>query len=82
VPRQTPVTVSAEISTPPGASATLITAAGRVVRVVVGRSDPARLRWEIDPVAARFARLEVREGARGRPGAMVALTNPVWLNAG
>jgi hypothetical protein len=82
VPRQTPVTVSAEISAPPGASAALITAAGRVGRVVVGRSDPARLRWEIDPAAARFARLEVREGARGRPGAMVALTNPVWLNAG
>jgi hypothetical protein len=82
VPRQTPVTVSAEISAPPGASAALITAAGRVGQVVVGRSDPARLRWEIDPAAAHFARLEVREGARGRPGGMVALTNPVWLNAG
>ena len=82
VPRQTPVTVSAEISGPPGASAALITAAGCVGRVVVGRSDPARLRWEIDAAAARFARLEVREAARGRLGAMVALTNPVWLNAG
>ncbi len=82
VPRQTPVTVSAEISGPPGASAALITAAGCVGRAVVGGSGPARLRWEIDAAAARFARLEVREAARGRPGAMVALTNPVWLNAG
>ena len=81
VPRQTPVTVSAQISGPPGASATLITATGCVGRGVVGKSDPARIRWEIDGAAARFARLEVREAARGRPGAMVALTNPVWLTA-
>lgn len=81
VPRQTPVTVSAEIGGPPGASAALITAAGCAGRVVTDGSDPARLRWEIDASVARFARLEVREAARGRPGAMVALTNPVWLNS-
>jgi len=80
VPPQTPVTVSAEISAPPGASAALITAAGCVGRVVTGGPDPARSRWEIDAAAARFARLEVRQAARGRLGAMVALTNPVWLN--
>lgn len=81
-PRHAPVTVNAEVSGAPGASAALITAAGCVGRGVVDESEPARLRWEIDAAAARFARLEVRETARGRLGAMVALTNPVWLNAG
>jgi hypothetical protein len=38
------------------------------------------VQWELDAAAsskAHFARLELRE--RGRLGAMVALTNPVWL---
>jgi hypothetical protein len=59
----------------------LITAAGRAGRAKVG-SGRTRLQWQLDAAAAsdaRFARLEVREAQRGRPGAMVALTNPVWL---
>jgi hypothetical protein len=55
---------------------------GCLGRVAVGGSDRARMEWEIDAATARFARLEVRESARGRPGAMVALSNPVWLNTG
>jgi hypothetical protein len=38
------------------------------------------LQWELDAASARFARLEVREARRHRLGAMVALTNPVWLD--
>ena len=72
------VTVTAVISGAPGAKAALITAAGCAGRSAVG-SARARLRWELNAASARFVRLEVREGERGRLGAMVALTNPVWL---
>jgi hypothetical protein len=48
-----------------------------VRRATIGTS--ARLQWELDAASARFARLEVRESQRGPLGAMVALTNPVWL---
>jgi hypothetical protein len=37
------------------------------------------LRWELDAAGARFARLEIREARRRPLGAVVALTNPVWL---
>jgi hypothetical protein len=79
VPPETPVTVSAVISGAPGTNAALITAAGCAGRATVGPTARARLRWEINAASARFARLEVRDAAQGRFGAMVALTNPVWL---
>jgi hypothetical protein len=81
VPSGTAVTVTAVISGAPGTNAVLITAAGCAGRATVG-SGRTRLQWELDAASAakaRFARLEVREARRGRPGAMVALTNPVWL---
>jgi hypothetical protein len=78
VPTETAVTVTAVISGAPGTKAALITAAGCAGRATV-RSARARLRWELDAASARFARLEVREAGQGRLGAMVALTNPVWL---
>jgi hypothetical protein len=71
------VTVTAVISGAPGTNVTLITAAGRVRQATVGPS--ARLQWELDAESAHFARLEVREAQRRPLGAMVALTNPVWL---
>ncbi|SPM38726.1 PHP domain protein [Mycobacterium numidiamassiliense] len=71
-------TVTAVISGAPGTTAALITGAGCAGRASV-RSASARLQWEIDAASARFARLEVRSARRGRLGAMVALTNPVWL---
>ena len=75
---ETAVTVTAVISGAPGTNAALITAAGCAGRATVG-SARARLRWELNAASARFARLEVRDAQRGRLGAMVALTNPVWL---
>jgi hypothetical protein len=62
-----------------GTTARLITAEGCVGREAV--SGPARtmLRWELDAGSPRFARLEIREAVRRPLGAMVALTNPVWL---
>jgi hypothetical protein len=79
VPLETPVTVSAAISGAPGTNVALITAAGCAGRATVGASGRARLRWEINAASARFARLEIRDAARGRLGAMLSLTNPVWL---
>jgi predicted metal-dependent phosphoesterase TrpH len=78
VPPQTAVTVTAVISGAPGTIVALITAAGCVGRATV-ESARARLQWQLNAAAARFARLEVRAAQRGRLGAMVALTNPIWL---
>ena len=72
------VTVTAVISGAAGTAVALITAAGCAGRATVG-SGRARLQWELDAASARFARLEVREAQRRPLGAMVALTNPVWL---
>jgi hypothetical protein len=80
VPSGTPVTATAVISGAPGTTAALITAAGCAGRAKVGQSGRARLQWELDAASARFARLEVREAQRHRLGAMVALTNPMWLD--
>ena len=74
------MTVSAVISGAPGTRATLITAAGCAGRATIAGSDPTRLRWEIDAAGARFVRVEVRQSSRSPFGAMVALTNPVWLD--
>jgi hypothetical protein len=83
VPQQVQVEAldTAVISGAPGANAAMITAAGCAGRATVG-SGRTRLQWQLDAAAsakALFARLEVREAQRGRLGAMVALTNPVWL---
>jgi hypothetical protein len=80
VPRGRPVTVTAVISGAPDANVALITAAGCAGRGGVDRSGRARLRWELDAESAGFARLEVREAQRRSLGAMVALTNPVWVS--
>jgi hypothetical protein len=79
VPPDASVMATAVISGAPGASAALITAEGCAARASVGPSGRARLQWELDAASARFARLEVREAQRRPLGAMVALTNPVWL---
>lgn len=79
VPPGAPVTVTVMITGAPGATAALITAAGCVGRAPVGGPGRMMLQWSVDPVAARFVRLEIREARRRPLGAMVALTNPVWL---
>jgi hypothetical protein len=78
VPSDGRVTVTVVISGAAGTDIALITAAGPVRRATVG-SDRARVQWELDAASARFARLEIREAQRRPLGAMVALTNPIWL---
>ncbi|MGO9692647.1 MAG: CehA/McbA family metallohydrolase [Mycobacterium sp.] len=79
VPPETPVTVTAMVTGAAGTNAALITAAGCVGRATVRGSARTMLRWELDATSARFALLEIREAQRRPLGAMVALTNPVWL---
>src|ERR1700722_6834299 len=79
VPPDGRMTVTAVISGATGSDVALITAEGRVQRAKVG-SDRARVQWELDAASARFARLEIREEQRRPLGAMVALTNPIWLS--
>ncbi|MCV7091095.1 CehA/McbA family metallohydrolase [Mycobacterium interjectum] len=74
-----PVTVTAMITGAAGTTASLITAAGCVGRAAVPGPARTMLRWELDTASARFARLEIREAPRRPLGAMVAVTNPVWL---
>jgi hypothetical protein len=72
------VTITTVVSGAAGTSVALITAAGCVRRASV-ESDRARIQWDVDTTSARFVRLEVREARRRPLGAMVALTNPIWL---
>jgi hypothetical protein len=78
VPSDGRVTVTAVISGAAGTDVALITAEGRVRRATVG-SDRARVQWELDAASVCFARLEIREAHRRPLGAMVAMTNPIWL---
>ncbi len=79
VPPATPVTVTAMVTGVPGTNAALVTAAGCAGRATVDGPARTMLRWELDAATARFARVEIRDAQRRRLGAMVALTNPIWL---
>jgi predicted metal-dependent phosphoesterase TrpH len=79
VPPETPVTITAMITGAAGTTAALITATGCAGRATVNGSARTMVRWELEAASARFARLEIREAQRRPLGAMVALTNPVWL---
>jgi hypothetical protein len=78
-PPGTPITVTAMVTGAAGTTATLITAAGCVGRATVAGPERTMVRWQVDGASARFARLEIRDAQRRPLGAMVALTNPVWL---
>jgi hypothetical protein len=62
-----------------GTTVALITAAGCAGRATVRGSARTMVRWQVDGASGRFARLEIRDAQRRPLGAMVALTNPVWL---
>lgn len=78
-PSDRPVTVTAMVTGAAGTNAALITAAGCVGRATVDGPARTMLRWQLDTESARFARLELRDAQRRPFGAMVAMTNPVWL---
>jgi hypothetical protein len=73
VPPGQPVTVRLEVAGAAGAVARLRTPAGPVLEARLA-GDRETVEWTTTPAATAWARAEVR-----RPGAMVALTNPVFL---
>ncbi|UGY91981.1 CehA/McbA family metallohydrolase [Streptomyces gobiensis] len=73
------VTVRLEATgAPANATARLLTDQGQL------RSGPAStpLEWQTTPSLATYVRAEIRhpDGTGGLPGAMAAMTNPVWLS--
>jgi predicted metal-dependent phosphoesterase TrpH len=76
------VTVRLEVLGATGDLARLITAAGPVLEARLA-GDHEVVRWTTTPAATAWVRAEVRRppAAPGTPGAMVALTNPVFLGA-
>ncbi|MBO8186531.1 CehA/McbA family metallohydrolase [Streptomyces spirodelae] len=76
----TPVDVSLTLrGAPEGATLHLVTDQG-TVRTATG----SRLTWRTTPSLAAYVRAEVRHPAQegsGLPGAMAAMTNPVWLGS-
>jgi hypothetical protein len=73
------VTVTAQVSGAPDASVALVTDAGCVGRARTDVSGDGQLMWTSVGGEARFARVEVRR--RATFPSMVALSNPVWLQA-
>lgn len=79
VPSSTAVTVAAEVRGAPDCTIALIGDGGCVGRAKTDDSGVGRLTWTGRGAEARFARIEVRR--RTRFAQMVALSNPVWLQA-
>ncbi|MCA6095995.1 CehA/McbA family metallohydrolase [Streptomyces sp. SCA3-4] len=78
----TEVTVRLAVTGVPGCSASLVTDQGRVLTVPV--LADGRVEWRTSPARSAYVRAEVRhppaDGAPADlPGAMAALTNPVFL---
>lgn len=73
------VTVTATVSGAPNTRMAIITGAGRVADVRIDQSGAGSIRWTGSGDSMRFVRAEVRR--RAIPRSMVALTNPVWLQA-
>jgi len=73
------VTVTTEVCGTPGATISLITDTGCVARTKSDADGTGNLAWTAPRGEARFARVEIR--SRSRFPSMLALSNPVWLDA-
>jgi hypothetical protein len=74
-----PVTVTAEVTGAPDSSLAIVTDGGCVGRTRTDSTGAGTLTWTGSGAEVRFARVEVRR--RARFPSMVALSNPVWLDA-
>jgi hypothetical protein len=74
-----PVNISADVTGAPDSHLAIVTDRGCVARARTDTAGAGTLRWTGAGGAARFARVEVRR--RARLPSMVALSNPIWLNA-
>ncbi|WP_018385151.1 CehA/McbA family metallohydrolase [Wenjunlia vitaminophila] len=78
------VAVRLEVSGAPGALARLVTDEGQALLTPLPAAQPATVLWRTSSSRAAYVRAEVRRpagdgGASGLPGAMVAMTNPIFL---
>lgn len=73
------VTVTTEVCGTPDATISLITDTGCVARTKSDADGTGNLAWTAPRGEARFARVEIRR--RSRFPSMLALSNPVWLDA-
>ncbi|XMN08395.1 CehA/McbA family metallohydrolase [Streptomyces griseobrunneus] len=76
-----PVTVTLEVSGLPGLTAHLVTDQGTLVTTPLPASGKGVVEWRTTPARSAYVRAEVRHPATvpGLPGALAALTNPVFL---
>jgi hypothetical protein len=81
VPTGQQVTVRLRVRGAAGCLARLCRARGPVLEARLGAGDRETVEWAMTSHAGAWARAEVRQprAAGGSPGAMVALTNPVWF---
>ncbi|MFF3783627.1 CehA/McbA family metallohydrolase [Streptomyces sp. NPDC001933] len=79
----TPVTVRLEVIGAPGCTAHFVTDQGTLFTAGLPGSGTGAVEWRTTPSYAAYVRAEVRHPATvpGLPGAIAALTNPVFLEA-
>lgn len=77
----TPVTVRLEVTGAPDCTAHLVTDQGTLFTAALPKSGTGAVEWRTTPAYAAYVRAEVRHPAAvpGLPGALAALTNPVFL---
>ncbi|MGX1885263.1 CehA/McbA family metallohydrolase [Streptomyces sp. NPDC055287] len=79
----TPVTVRLEVTGAPGCTAHFVTDQGTLHTAALPESGAGAVEWRTTPQYATYVRAEVRHAPKvpGLPGALAALTNPVFLGA-
>ncbi len=77
----TPVTVRLEVTGAPDCTAHFVTDQGTLFTSALPKSGTGTAQWRTTPANAAYVRAEVRHPATvpGLPGALAALTNPVFL---
>ncbi|MDT3398469.1 CehA/McbA family metallohydrolase [Streptomyces sp. B1866] len=78
------VTVRLRVSGAPGCGVRFVTDQGQLYATMLSASGTGAAEWRTTSSYAAYVRAEVRHppadgGASGLPGAMAALTNPIWL---
>ncbi|MEU6013878.1 CehA/McbA family metallohydrolase [Streptomyces sp. NPDC047515] len=78
-----PVTVRLEVTGAPGCTAHFVTDQGTLFTAALPESGTGTVQWRTTPAYAAYVRAEVRHPATvpGLPGALAALTNPVFLES-
>lgn len=81
VPGGTQVTATVSVSGGPGGAVRLLTDEGQLLLAPLDATGAGTVEWVIRPQVSAYVRAEVRRPgpAAGPLGAMVAMTNPVFL---